>query len=220
MAGGVANLITKLGILIGGNDASAANPVPVRGSSGSALIDLATDVVVQAIRDRLPATLISSRLDVNIGAIAAALAAGANVIGKVGLQVGGVDVSASNPVQVMTANNSQGKKFGSSTTGPWLVYDGPCTLFQADVVNEYASTANLILIDSPTPPTATTKSIDDATGVIGIVQAATGGTATRPYASGKKVTNKLWAVFSSSLTTITFMHASNDTARAIIDIRA
>ncbi len=83
MPGSVANIITKLGILIGGNDASATNPVPVRGSSGSALIDLATDVVAQAIRDRLPSALVSSRLDVNVGAIAAALAAGTNVIGGV-----------------------------------------------------------------------------------------------------------------------------------------
>lgn len=81
MPGSVANIITKLGILIGGNDASATNPVPVRGSSGSAFIDLATDVVAQAIRDRLPSALITNRLDVNVGAIAAALAAGTNVIG-------------------------------------------------------------------------------------------------------------------------------------------
>lgn len=83
MPGSVANLITKLGILIGGNDASATNPVPVRGSDGTSLIDLATNAMVQAVRDRLPSSLVSSRLDVNVGAIAAALAAGTNVIGGV-----------------------------------------------------------------------------------------------------------------------------------------
>lgn len=198
-------------------DAPVGTPAFVRLSDGSSAI---TTLPVSLAS--LPALAAGTN---NIGDVDVlslpTLPTGTNVIGKVGIQVGVADVAPTNPVHVASTNVSIGHKFGSTATGVWLIYDGPCTLFGADViVNAYGSTANLLLVDSVTPPTATQVTVEDATAIIAVVQAATNSTATRTYAAGRKITNKLYAVLSSSNTTITFMHASTDSGRVVIDYRA
>lgn len=218
---------------------------PALGTGGglkASLVDLggaATDVVAQAIRDRLPSSLVGGRLDTVIGA---ALPAGSNTIGKVDQGAGGasawkvdgsattqpvsdaggsltVDAPANAPVHVALASDTKANTMGSNTTGPWLVNDGPCIVYGADIVNGYGSTASLILFDSLTAPTAGMTISNASNGGRVVVQSAAGNPATRPYPGGRIIKNKLYAFVSSSTATAAFMHASIDSASVIIDLR-
>jgi subtilisin family serine protease len=136
--------------------------------------------------------------------IATELPAGTQLIGK---------------VKAIFATASQTKTMGTSGTGAWNVVAGPCEVFAAEIViNATGAAAWLILIDADSAPAAGSAVKTKANGGVAILTAAASNTGVRSWPHGIVVSTKLWAIVSTSPTTITYL--GTDDALVRIDTRS